>query len=163
MGGWQQGCLLSSCSSRCSYIVPSCLGWGYFWLLPCLNPAVIIVMDYSCCLSTPTSSPPPSTLSPCLLSFSLLAFLSHSSILSSWEPPLNTSCRLHFYLYNLFLEGSSLDSEAIIRLCNISILPIQIYEYCIGSVILTWCICLTPLKVHTCMLKKEEIETESEC
>lgn len=86
IGDWQRDCLLSSRSSRCSYIVPSCLGWGYFWLLPCLNPAAIIVMDYSRCLSTPTSSPPPDTLSPRLPSFSPLPFPSHASILSSWEP-----------------------------------------------------------------------------
>lgn len=90
----------------CSVIAPSCLGWGYFWLPPCLNPVVILrwIIHASSVLSstTPSCLSHLLPLSPGLLSPSFLPFLTflllHVPILSYWAPSFNTTSLALLYI-----------------------------------------------------------------
>lgn len=69
---------------RCGVIAPSCLGQGYFWLPPCLNPVVILqwIIHVS---SLPSRSshllPLSPSLPPPFLTSSSPSFLLHLPIL----------------------------------------------------------------------------------
>lgn len=76
-------------------------GRGYFWLPPCLNPAVILWWIIHASSPSPNPSPALSHLSPHILSFSpsLSFLLLHFRTLSSWAPSFNTSslpCFIYF-------------------------------------------------------------------
>lgn len=88
---------------RCSVIAPSCLGRGYFWLPPCLNPVVILQrIIRASSLSSPQPLPAHPTFLPSHPTSSRSHLVSPSSFLhipSSWASSFNTTAGLPRYIF----------------------------------------------------------------